>query len=140
LLSGKHPYNLTVIYDEIDKAIAEGATRADIIEYYDLSFLEKMMVEFSEQTYRYAVYLHSIEEDSLSDDEAHIRLRKMFPMYGDPTDTTYVQGEDRWLSPIMRGRVDEFRTTIGAERMIALVQKYSTYNACVRALIRKGLI
>ena len=140
LLTGKHPFNLTVIYDEIDKAIAEGATRADIIEYYDLFFLQKMMVEWSEQVIRYAVYKSAIEEDRLSEDEAFIKLRKMFPMYGDPTDTTNVQGEDRMLPPILRGRVDECRNTIGAEGMNALVQKYSTYNACVRALIRKGLI
>jgi hypothetical protein len=62
----------------------------------------------------------------------------MFPMYGDPNDTTSTAGEDRPLPHELRGRIDEYRKKHGAEAIQTWSDNHSTFNAFVRAELRKG--
>ena len=122
----------------VDKALADGATREDIIEYYNLDYLQKLMVEWSEEIFRYASFLSFKDDKKLSDDDAILRERMMFPMYGDPTDTSHTQGNDRPLTPALRGRVDSYRESHDVYSIQQQVSKYSSYNAFVRAEIISG--
>lgn len=140
LLEGEHPFDLTAIYNNIDKAIAEGATRADIIDYYNLFFVQRMMIEWSEQLARETAMYFFAKEGIWSEDEIVSKIKKMFPIYVDPADTKYLQGEDRTLSPILRCRVSKYWSSIGTEKMTAIIQHFSSVNACVRYLIREGMI
>ncbi len=123
----------------VTQARAEGATDADIIEWWNLPDLGRRMVLWSEETFRFSVFKSSIEE-GLSADDAMARVRKMFPMYGDPTDTRHVSGEDRPLPNELRGRIDDFRQRLGAARISRTLKRgaYSSYNAFIRERIREG--
>lgn len=121
----------------VEKARKEGATDEDIRKYWNMHDLQRRMVIWSENVFRYSVYLSAIEEE-LSPDEAIIKQRKMFPMYGDPEDTRHTSGDDNPLPHELRGRVDVYREKHGAEIMQKKVSKYSSYNAFVRAEIKNG--
>ena len=63
-------------------------------------------------------------------------------MYGDPDNTGVVSGDDRPLPDELRGRVDMWRLEIiekeGGEGLKRRVDKYSTFNALIRAELHKG--
>lgn len=130
--------NSKVYKHTIDMAYDDGATREDIIEYYNLDYLQRLMVEWTEKVFRDLVFTSYVKEDNLSKDEAFLKICSIFPMYGDPNDTTYTQGEDRPLSPILRGRIDIYRELFGAVAIAKEVEQYSSYNAYVRFLIRNN--
>lgn len=124
----------------IVKAISDGARKADIVHYYNLDCLERFMAEWSENTFRYSVFLSFKDNDKLSSDDAMKKVRMMFPMYGDPTDTSNTSGDDRPISPALRRRVDLYRNMNGAYLIKELVNKFSSYNAFIRAQIEDGYI
>lgn len=124
----------------INKAFADGATEEDIIEYYNLDLLQRLMVEWSEELIRYSAFLSSKNDDKLSSDEAINQVRMMLPMYGDPTDTSHSQGDDRPISPALRGRVDIYRASHNVYFIKSQVDEFSSYNAFIRAQITGGHI
>lgn len=140
LLEGKFPFNLAAIYDDIATAIADGATRADIIEHYDLYPIQILMVEWSEQVKKETAINFFAMEGIWSTEEILSKILRMFPIYVYPKNAQYLQGEDRRISPILRNRVNRYWASIGTGKMNAIVQSYSSFNACVRDLIRKGQI
>lgn len=121
----------------VSKAWNEGATDEDIAEWWNLHDLQRRMVIWSEQVFRYSVF-KSLRETGLSQDEAMRQVRREFPMYGDPTDTTNTQGDDRPLPHELRGRVDRYREKCGAAVIEERSAGYSSYNAFVRAEVRRG--
>lgn len=121
----------------VAKARNEGARDEDISEWWNLHDLQRRMVVWSETVFRYATFRHHTDE-GLDGSQAMAEVRRMFPMYGDPEDTTHVLGEDRLLPNELRGRVDAYREKVGAEAIRTRSSGYSTYNAFVRAEIREG--
>ena len=121
----------------VGKARNEGARDQDIAEWWNLHDLQRRMVVWSEEVFRYANF-RSFLEQGLDADEAMRRVRRIFPMYGDPRDTTHVTGEDRPLPHDLRGRVDAYREKYGAEATQGWSGGYSTFNAFVRAEIGRG--
>jgi len=124
----------------VEKARREGATDPDIREWWNLSDLERRMVLWSEDLFRYATFLHAMETDGLSPEEAAHRVHMMFPHYGDPDDTSKLPGENRPLPHELRGRVDAYRVAQGAHLVADQVKTFPSYNAFVRDSIRKGII
>jgi len=121
----------------VSAARNDGATGEDIREWWNLHDLQRRMVLWSEQVFRYAVFTGMLDE-GLSADEAMQQVRRGFPMYGDPTDTTHTQGDDRPLRHELRGRVDRYREKWGAAVIEERLAGYSSYNAFVRAELRRG--
>lgn len=121
----------------VDKALKEGATEKDIEEFWSLNDLQRRMVVWSETSFRYMSF-SQFKDDGLNSDEAMVKVRKMFPMYGDPDDTTNTTGEDRPLPHELRGRIDKYRTKYGAANITDKVKNYSSYNAFIRDEIKKG--
>lgn len=121
----------------VEKARKEGATDEDIREFWNLNDLQRRMVLWSENVFRYSSFL-SFRDDGLSADEAMSRVRKMFPMYGDPEDTSHTSGDDRPLPQELRGRVDKYRERVGAIVIKSKAEKFTTYNAFIRNEIRLG--
>lgn len=121
----------------VEKARKEGANDEDIRKYWNLHDLQRRMVVWSENVFRYSTFL-AAREEGLSPDEAIIKQRKMFPMYGNPEDTRHTSGDDRPLPHELRGRVDVYREKHEAEIIQKKVSKYSSYNAFIRAEIKKG--
>lgn len=124
----------------VDKARREGATDDDIREWWNLPDIARRMVLWSENIFRLAVFTHGKEEDGLSPEQAAARVHKMYPIYGDPEDTSKLTGENRPLSHELRGRVDSYQQVHGAEYIAEQVKRFSSYNAFVRHAIRQGMI
>jgi len=87
----------------------------------------------------------SLWKPGLSEDEEEkvaAKLRKTFPMYGDPDNTKVISGDDRPLPHELRGRVDRWRIKIingqGEQELKEKLNRFSTFNAMVRDEIRKG--
>lgn len=121
----------------VEKAQNEGARDEDISEWWNLHDLERRMVIWSEEVFRYANFT-SFSDQDLDADEAMRRVRRMFPMYGDPNDRKHPAGEDRPLPHELRGRIDAYREKNSAAAILKCSANYSTFNAFVRAEIRKG--
>jgi hypothetical protein len=121
----------------VTKARNEGAKDDDISEWWNLHDLQRRMVLWSEEVFRYANFLSFLDQ-GMDADEAMRRVRYMFPMYGDPNETTHVSGEDRLLPHELRGRVDRYREKHGAEAILKWSSSFSTFNAFIRSEIKKG--
>ena len=124
----------------IEKARREGATDEDIREWWNLPDLARRMVQYSEDVWRYSSFLAYKEDEGTSNEAAARRVRRMFPMYGDPEDRRHADGEDRPLPQELRGRIDRWRERFGADHILALSAGYSSINALVRAQICDGAI
>ncbi len=124
----------------VEEARNEGATDRDIREYWNLHYLQRRMVIWSENVFRLANFMSFREDHGLSPDEAGIKVRKMFPIYGDPKETRdyYISHDDRPLPNELRARVDIYREKHGADVIQKKVSEYSSFNAFIRAEVRKG--
>lgn len=124
----------------VEKARAEGATDDDIREWWNLPDLSRRMVLWSEDTWRYCAFSHALEKDGLSAEDAAARVHKMFPIYGDPEDSSKLSGEDRPLPHELRSRVDSYKQGNGAASIAHQVESFSSYNAFVRFAVKRGLL
>jgi len=133
----------------VDKARGEGATNEDIREFWNLNDLQRRMVIWSENLHRVAMAASLLkplwESGQHSEDEEEkvaATIRKTFPMYGDPDNTSVTSGDDRPLPHELRGRVDRWRIKIineeGEDILREKISKYSTFNSLIREEIRKG--
>ena len=91
-----------------ENARLDGAIDEDIEEWWNLYDVQRRMVVWHENAFRYANFL-SLREDGLNADEAMVRVRAMFPMYGDPNYRTHTSGDNSPLRHELRGRVDRYR-------------------------------
>lgn len=124
----------------VEKARREGATDDDIKEWWNLPDLCRRMVLWSEDLFRYTVFLHAKDDDGLSAEEAAARVHRMFPIYGNPEDTSKLSGENRPLSHELRGRIDAYKQVHGADFISKQVENFPSYNAFVRQAIKTGMI
>ena len=121
----------------LQKARKEGATDEDIVEWWNLSDLQRRMVLWSEDSFRYATFA-KLSEDGLDGAAASKKVRQIFPMYGDPDDLRHTSGDDRPLPHELRGRVDRYYAKRGAAQVQQQSSRFSTCNAFIRAEIRSG--
>lgn len=84
--------------------------------------------------------LSAKEDEGLTSKDAAARVHKMFPMYGDPDDTSILSGENQPLPHELRGRVDSYNQVHGAEYIADQVKNFSSYNAFVRHAVEAGMI
>ena len=119
--AGKEP-----LRNIVNTARQEGAEDADIEEWWDFPEKFRQSITFSENVFRLTVYRKLMEEEGKSRDEAAIKVKKTFPIYG----RTGVEEEEkrdaqackklglteksRMLPPELRGRVDIYREKMGA--------------------------
>jgi hypothetical protein len=130
---GLHAMGFTIV----ENARVNGASDEDIEEWWNLHDLQRRMVTWHENAIRYANFL-SFREDGLNADEAMAKVRTIFPMYGDPNDTTHTSGDDRPLRHELRGRVDRYRERYGAQAIVEASKHFFTFNAFVRSEMRSG--
>ena len=124
----------------VEKAHRGGAMDEDIREFWNLNDLQRRMAIYSENMFR-AALAETLWKPGLSKDEENViasTIRKTFPMYGDPDNTSVTSGDDRPLPHELRGRVDRWRNKEGPQKLKKKMVKYSTFNVMVRDEIRKG--
>jgi len=119
----------------------EGVADEDIRWWWNRHDLERRMVTTTDEWFQYSQYLKLIEEDGLSRNEATKRIRKFYPIYGDPDDTSITTGEDRPLPIELKLRVNIYMTRrrqADSEQFIKDLEESSSFNALIRREIKKG--
>ncbi len=119
----------------------EGVTDEDIRWWWNRHDLERRMMTAADEWFQYALYLKLIEEDGLSRNEAAKRIRKFYPYYGDPDDTSVMIGKDRPLPIELKLRVNIYMTgrrQADSEQFIKDLEESSSFNALIRKEIKKG--
>jgi hypothetical protein len=74
-------------------------------------------------------------------EEAAKKVRKFFPMFGDPEDTTHTKGNDRPLPYELKGRIIiyiEERTKKDLNNLKKDIENSSTFNSLIRNKIKSG--
>jgi hypothetical protein len=119
----------------IHKAILGGANESDIKLWWNLSDLERRMIIWEDSIFRITTFT-CYQSDGCSFDEAGTKLRKAYPLYGDPSDESNTKGDDRPLPNELHERINRMT----AEWAPLYVQQYSkTYNT-MNAFIRDELL
>jgi hypothetical protein len=129
------------IRQEIPIKRKEGVTDKDISLWWNLCDIERWVaLELDNETHMSCI-LSYVQDNSLSMDEAINRLRKYYPLYGDPEDTSNTKGDDRPLPFELKDRVNTYmrkRTSADLNKYKEEVEKSSTFNALVRKEIKTG--
>jgi len=129
----KHPRTVEIF----GPILREGVTLKDIELWWNQSDLERRMVLFFEAFSRQVVFRKALEDGTPEAEAARV-VKRVFPMYGDPSDGRVGSGDDRALPHELSERVEAFSKATGAVNIAAAVERYSSYNAFVREMMRQG--
>ncbi len=141
-LRGVKTIGNNAIKDEqfLNKRLKAGLTKDDVLKFLNRDYVWIVVENMLTETHRFSIYMTLIE-DGKSSDEAVRVLRKTF-MYCDDPEKSHqnYQGDDADIYPEFTLRHENWRSRISPIEVQNLANQYSTYNAMVRDLIRKGVI
>ena len=124
----------------IDKARKEGATDDDIWQWWNMPELERQMVRTRDDINRTGLFAQALQRD-MSMEAAAAEVRRVFPMYGDPTNTEHTSGDDRPLPFELKDRVNLWVQRMAERNPARLkVPEGRTFNSVVRAELRAGQV
>ena len=121
----------------VEKACNEGATDEDIKKWWNLHDLERRMMISIDNIFRGSLF-YKAKDEGLSSDEAAERVRKTFPMYGNPEDTSKLTRDDRLIPHELRDRVNVYLSKHRTSVIQNKLTNYSSFNVFIRAEIRLG--
>ncbi len=98
----------------VAKASEDGATNDDIIEWWNMHYLQRKMVIWSEYTFRMVVWSH-LQEQGYNKDEIVQQIRVIFPFYLDSDNERNKNDENSYLCHEIRGRIDKYQASNNAE-------------------------
>ena len=87
---------------------------------------------------RVEIHLSTVHKLFKTDEPSLAKVRVIFPMYGDPNDTTHTSGGDRPLRHELRGRVDRYRERYDPQEVAEARKHFTPFNAFVRSEMRNG--
>jgi len=120
----------------------EGVRDEDVRWWWNMHDLERRMMVAVDEISRMALFTKLIE-DGRTPEEASKQVRKAFPMFGDPDDTTHVTGKDRLLPIELKDRINIYvqeRSLKDPEQFKKDIEESATVNALIREEIAKGNI
>jgi hypothetical protein len=124
----------------MSKKRAEGVEDDDIRWWWGMTDLERRIMSKVDDFFKTAMYMKYRNEDSLGAEEAAKKVRKFYPFYGDPQDTTHTSGDDRPLPYEIKDRVNRYverRSQTDSDKCQKEIQESSTSNSFVRREIRR---
>jgi len=126
----------------VKKARREGATDNDIKEWWNLHDLERYMIRVYDNHSQLVSFINGLESGK-SEEEAAKGVKKFFPIYGDPDDTSKSIGDDRPLPYELKSRVNRYNERVQRQDPYGRdfkkkIDSYTTFNALIRAEIRIG--
>jgi hypothetical protein len=142
--AGDQPYA-----DKYEARSDAGVSDDDILWYWNMSDVERRLIDRLADEAGMALFIHAIEELA----EAHPdwdkgrlgaaageRVRHVHPMFGDPDDESHESGDDRPLFPELKDRIDRFvdENFSGLEQAHAEILEFTTFNAWARTQIAAG--
>jgi len=119
----------------------EGVRDQDIRWWFNMHDFERRILLKVDDVNRHALFAKLREEDGLSEDEAAKGVRRSYPLFGDPDDTTHTTGEDRPLPYELKDRIKSYvekRMQTDPETFKKEIEQSSTFNALIREEVRKG--
>ncbi len=120
-------------------ARTDGASDADIAAWYNLHEYERRLMIGMDELARTAHFLEIIDRGQ-TPEEASAWVHKIYPFYGDPSDTSAAKGDDRPLPCALKDRVNRYLEKWVSSDPATLKQKmaqHQTFNALIRAEIRR---
>lgn len=131
------------IKSSLAKKRKEGVRDEDIRWWFNMDDLERRILLKLDDVTRHALFTKLREEDGLSEGEAAKGVRKSYPVFGDPDDTTVATGEDRPLPYELKDRIRSFvkkRMQRDPEAFKKEIKGSSSFNALIRREVKKGNI
>jgi hypothetical protein len=125
----------------LEKKRREGVRDEDIRWWMNRHELDRQMMAKIDDMFKLALFTKLREADGLSDVDATTQVKKTFPIFGDPDDTSTADGDDRPLPFELKDRVNiyiEKRSGSDPEQYTEDIKKSSSYNALIRQELRKG--
>ena len=129
------------IKHDLNKIRKEGVRDQDIQTWWNQHDLERRMMLAFDDISKTAVVLKLKDEDKMSMEEAMKRVRKIFPMYGEPDDTSNSSGDDRPIPYELKWRIIDYiekRNRDDKENYQKDMEESSSYNALIRREIQLG--
>ena len=124
----------------------ESVRDKDIKWWWNMHDYERWMMIKVDENSRMALFLDEIAKshaDNLekAEEEATKKVRKFFPIFGDPEDTTHTKGNDRPLPYELKGRIiiySEKREKKDLNNLKKDIENSSTFNSLIRNEIKAG--
>jgi hypothetical protein len=135
-----HQSTRSDVHKMLTKRRKEGVRDQDILWWWNLNELERQLIRQIDDTFRVAMLSQYIEQGK-SQEEAAEYVRKLYPIYGDPEDTTQTKDDNRPLPFELKDRVNkyiEYRISNDYDKFQNDIDKSSTLNALIRSEIQKG--
>lgn len=127
----------------LEKRRKEGVKNQDIKWWMNRHELDRKMMMKVDDMSKLALFIKLKEEDGCSEDEAAMRVKKFFPIYGDPDDTSTSTGDDRPLPFELKDRINiyiEKRSRSDPDIYKKEIERSSSFNALIRKEIKNGKI
>jgi len=121
----------------VEKTVLGGATEEDIRQWWNLHELERRMLKWEDNSARGAAFL-IFKDEGLSFEDAIIKVRKTYPIYGDPSDESNTQGNDRPLPSELHMRINRMTTELPLSYFQQYSKDFNSMNAFIRAELRKN--
>jgi hypothetical protein len=115
----------------INKAISGGANESDIKLWWNLSDLERRMIIWEDSIFRITTF-NCYQSEGLSFEDSGTKLRRAFPLYGDPTDESNTKGDDRPLPNELHERINRMTADWAPLYVQQFSKTYNTMNAFIR--------
>lgn len=126
----------------LDKKRKEGATDNDIRWWWNMHYLERGAMMKIDEMHQLAMFI-KCREDGMNNDDINKKVRKTYPIYGDPGDVEHAKGKDVPLPYELKDRINIYvqkRWTTDVEQFKKEAEEYTSFNALVRAEVEKGNI
>ncbi|MCK9381945.1 MAG: hypothetical protein M0P95_12905 [Sulfuritalea sp.] len=122
------------------KRLSAGLTKDDILRHLNRDYVMVVAEIMLIDAHRFSIF-QTLTAEGESSANAVRFLRKTFFYCDDPEKSHQAyQGDDADIYPEFTLRHEKWRSQISPAEVQELASRYSTYNAMVRDLIRKGII
>ena len=122
-------------YKEIvERAISGGANEDDVRNWWNLNDIERRMIKWEDEIFRISSY-QLFKEEGFTHDEEIIKIRKTFPIYGNPYDESNSKGDDRPLPDELHDKINRMTK----ELPLGYFQEYAKDHNSMNAFIRSEL-
>lgn len=124
---------------------SEGVRDEDILNWLNRNDVERNIVVQFDNVAKMAMFINEFETSKETTEEkiaekGSEKIRKYFPFYGNPNDTSHTTGDDRPIPYELKDRVNIYVEKVkhDPEKFKSVLEKYSSYNAFIRKEIRDG--
>lgn len=124
----------------LEKRRKDGVKDEDIRWWWNMHDLERRLLTKNDESSHLALFIHNMKEGRNSEESASL-VKRYFPIFGDPDDTSTSSGDDRPLPHELKDRINIYiqnRATEDSGKYKKDIERSSSFNALVRKEIKSG--